>query len=94
MKAKEPPVPIKNPPTMVLPPTTTHQENETKAGQRRVHILWETTQATIAVLITGAVIYNAINKIESSVLTNAFFLIVSMYFVRTNHTLTAGYKGR
>lgn len=95
MKKVSKPTPITVPPIKVLPPTTTHEENETKAGQRRVHILWESTQAVIAVMITGAVIYNAINKVESPVLTNAFFLIVSMYFVRTNHTLTAGgYKGR
>lgn len=96
MKTKE--KPISEPPKMVLPPKTTAAEDETAAGQRRVHILWESTQAIVAVMITGAVIYNAVNKIESPVLTNAFFLIVSMYFVRTNHTLTSGvsqaYKGR
>lgn len=95
MKKTEKPVPIPRPPEKVLPPTTTAAQDDVAAGQRRVHILWETTQAIIAVMITGAVIYNAINKVESPVLTNAFFLIVSMYFVRTNHTLTAGgYKGR
>lgn len=90
MKAKDKPVPIKEPPKMVLPPTTTTAENEVAAGQRRVNILWEGTQATIAIMITAAVIYNAINTIESAVLTNAFFLIVSMYFVRTNHQLIGG----
>lgn len=41
-------------------------------------------------MITAAVIYTAIKKIESEVLVNAFFLIVSMYFVRTNHQLIGG----
>ena len=73
-----------------LAPNTTAQEDMTKAGQRRVNIIWEGTQAAVAVMITAAVIYTAINKIETPVLTNAFFLIVSMYFVRTNHQLIGG----
>jgi hypothetical protein len=81
-----------------LPPTTTYQEDETKAGQRRVNIIWEVTQSVIAVLIALAVIYCQIKEIEADVLVNAFFLIVTMYYVRTNHTLIAGvpgnYKGR
>lgn len=73
-----------------LSPTTTVQEDVTKAGQRRINLIWEFTQALIAVSITWACIYISIKKIESDVLTNAFFLIVSMYFVRTNHSLTGG----
>lgn len=60
------------------------------AGQRRVNLIWESTQAVVAVSITMATIYTSIKGIESSVLTNAFFLIVSMYFVRTNHQLIGG----
>lgn len=66
------------------------QKNKTTAGQRRVNLIWEFTQGVIAILITVAIIYCAINKIESQALTNAFFLIVSMYFVRTNHQLIGG----
>jgi hypothetical protein len=73
-----------------MAPTTTEQEDITTAGQRRVNLIWEFTQAFIAVSITWAVIYITVKQLESEVLTNAFFLIVSMYFVRTNHTLIGG----
>lgn len=75
---------------MVLPPKTTGAEDDVAKGQRRVNILWELTQSLVALMITAAVIYTAIKKIESEVLVNAFFLIVSMYFVRTNHQLIGG----
>jgi hypothetical protein len=73
-----------------LQANTTAQEDMVTAGQRRVNMIWEMTQSIIAVLITGAIIYNAVNKIESNVLNNAFFLIVAMYFVRTNHNRIGG----
>lgn len=89
---------VTSPPSLSMPPTTTEQEDIVTAGQRRVNILWEATQACIAIMITGAIIYNAMKGIKNEDLTNAFFLIVSMYFVRTNHQLTGGvksnYKGR
>jgi hypothetical protein len=73
-----------------LTPDTTAQQDKVSAGQRKVNLIWEATQATIAIMITAAVIYIAVNKIESDVLVNAFFLIVSMYFIRTNHSLIGG----
>lgn len=73
-----------------IPPTTTNEENMNTAGQRRINLIWEFTQAAIAISITWAVIYTALKDLKSDVLTNAFFLIVSMYFVRTNHTLVGG----
>lgn len=71
-------------------PTTTMQQDLTTAGQRRVNLIWEFTQAAIAVLITGAVVYCSIVQIDSAVLTNAFFLIVGFYFSRTNHAAIGG----
>jgi len=62
----------------------------TKKGQRGVNLIWEATQGIIAITITGATIFCAVTKIESQILSNAFFLIVSMYFVRTNHQLIGG----
>lgn len=59
-------------------------------GQRRVNIIWEGTQAAIAVMITGAMIFCTIYKIPSAELNYAFFLIVAMYFVRTNHQKVGG----
>lgn len=74
-----------------LAPDTTEQEDITKAGQRRVNLIWEFTQAIIAIMITAAVVYMKINSIQSDgTLANAFFLIVSMYFIRTNHNLVGG----
>jgi hypothetical protein len=73
-----------------MPENTIEQQDKTKAGQRRINLIWEFTQGLIAIGITMAKIYCSINKIESAELTNAFFLIVSMYFVRTNHHLIGG----
>lgn len=73
-----------------LPPTTTQQQDLTTAGQRRVNIIWEITQATIALIITGAIIYCAIMKIMNEQLSNAFFLIIGFYFSRTNHQAIGG----
>jgi len=70
--------------------TTTSQQDLVTAGQRRVNLIWESVQGLIAVMITGAVIFNGFYEVDSPVLNNAFFLIVSMYFVRTNHVLMGG----
>lgn len=85
-----------------LTPTTTHQQDLTTAGQRKVNLIWEFTQATIAVAITIAIIYCAIKKIDSPEVRNAWFLIIGFYFSRTNHAQIGGigekpsqeYKGR
>ena len=73
-----------------LTPTTTAEEDIVTAGQRRINLIWEYTQAVIAVIITLANIFCIFNRIQSEAMTNAFFLIVSMYFVRTNHQKTGG----
>jgi hypothetical protein len=73
-----------------MPDSTEAQQDKTKAGQRRINIMWEGTQGIIAIGITGAQIYCSIHKGDSREITYAFFLIVSMYFVRTNHHLTGG----
>jgi hypothetical protein len=77
-----------------MPDSTIAQQDKTRAGQRRINLIWETTQGLIAVAITSAKIYCSVKNIESPELTNAFFLIVSMYFVRTNHHLTGGVGAR
>lgn len=89
---------VTNPPSLSLPPTTTQQEDIGKFRQTRINLIWEVTQALIAIMITGSIIYNSLNGVKNEDLTNAFFLIVSMYFVRTNHSLVGGiskqYQGR
>lgn len=73
-----------------MPDSTEAQQDKTRAGQRRINMIWEATQGVIAISITAAKIYCSVNEIKSDELTNAFFLIVSMYFVRTNHQRTGG----
>lgn len=84
--------PLKRQPS--LAPDTTAQQDSTQdlkfAGQRRINLIWETTQAVLAIGITASVIWNETHGLQSNVLTNAFFLIVSMYLVRTNHSMTGG----
>lgn len=79
-----------------LPATTTAEQNLRTAGQRRVNLIWEYTQALIA---AGVVIANIIyafallfvdnvssNAVQASgLLANAFFLVIGFYFGRTNH---------
>lgn len=73
-----------------LAPTTTEQEDVVTAGQRRVNLIWETVQATLAISITFAIIYLAIVQTPAETITNAFFLIVGFYFSRTNHQAIGG----
>jgi hypothetical protein len=74
-------------------PTTTAEQDRKTASQRRVNIIWEITQATIAIAVTGAFVYAALNVIISETLTNAAFLIVGFYFGRTNHQRIGGVGG-
>lgn len=74
----------------VLAPTTTEQEDITTAGQRRINLIWEFTQGIIAIIITASIIFCAIKDIQNKTLENAFIMIVTMYFVRTNHSLIGG----
>lgn len=81
-----------------LPPDTTAEEDRTLAGQRRVNIIWEVTQAIIALVVTIGVtivaVYSAFSQVEPiqfpTVLSNAFFLIIGFYFSRVNHQAIGG----
>jgi hypothetical protein len=53
--------------------------------QRTINLMWETTQAVIAVAIVSANVYAVLSGVNSELLGNAFFLIVGFYFGRTNH---------
>lgn len=77
-----------------LAPTTTAQEDITTAGQRKINLIWEITQAVIAVISTLAVVYCEVAKIDSIAVRNAFFLIVGFYFSRTNHQAIGGTGGK
>jgi hypothetical protein len=73
-----------------------HSQSETSAtteGQRRINLIWESTQAVIALSVTGAVIYAAIAGVQEEILSNAFTLVIAVYFVRMNHIKTGGVGG-
>lgn len=68
------------------------------AGQRRVNLIWEYSQAGIAIMVVFAnVVYAFIQTLipgaaqlaaasgQSGLLANAFFLVIGFYFGRTNH---------
>lgn len=75
-------------------PASTAREAELKTeGQRRINLVWEVTQALMALSVTGATIYCAAVGKESTLLGNAFTLIIALYFVRTNHTKIGGVGG-
>lgn len=79
-------------------PTTTEEEDRATVGQRRVNLIWEITQGVIAVMVTGATLYVA-GKLALNgngetaaflLLSNAFFVVVTTYIVRTNHQKIGG----
>lgn len=84
---------------VAVPPTEerqaqqqTHFEGEETLltlGQRRINLIWEITQAIIALVVTAKLVAGE----SSDVLTNAFFLIIGFYFSRTNHQKTGGIGG-
>lgn len=80
-----------------LAPKTTYQEDITLAGQRRINLIWEFTQAIIAITAIGSylgiVAHSAFKQVEFKVpesMTNIIFLIVGFYFSRTNHAAIGG----
>jgi hypothetical protein len=78
------------PPQQSVAPKTTEQEDITLAGQRKINLIWEYTQAFIAGLIAIAMVVSALLKINDLTITNSFFLVVGFYFSRTNHAAIGG----
>lgn len=79
-----------------LPPNTTQQEDLVVAGQRRINLIWERTQALIALVVvicTMAVsVYVTVVPTAQipTMLSVAFGLITGFYFGRTNHAGIGG----
>ena len=89
-----------------LPPKTTSQEDLVTAGQRRINLIWEYTQATVAVLVVSfamlvnslvvilLIIYNRDLTVGQTVGISFINLIcgmvISFYFSRTNHVAIGG----
>lgn len=82
----------------LVPERIQDQHDATFAGQRRVNLIWEATQAAIAIGVTLAVLWVSSSlamKGETATaafmfLSNAFSLIIGFYFSRTNHTQIGG----
>lgn len=88
-------------------PNTTLQQDLTTAGQRRINLIWEYTQAAIALTVvivsmTAAVAAMWQGKEVSAFLSFVCGNIIGFYFSRTNHAAIGGiglkpqeeYKGR
>lgn len=81
-----------------LPAATTIEEDKHTKGQRRINLIWEITQAVIAIAVAGSTLYAATTLVlrgvgsETAFLlqSNAFFLVIGFYFGRTNHQRIGG----
>jgi len=81
-----------------LPPQTTRQEDLTTAGQRKVNLIWEFTQSSVAIMIIGANMVVAVaqglgltkNHEYPIILSSSLFLVIGFYFSRTNHAAIGG----
>jgi hypothetical protein len=68
-------------------------------SQRKINMIWEVTQAFIAITVVVANIAAMFMLANpSEMMGNAFFLVIGFYFGRTNHERQSGvemdYKGR
>jgi len=86
------------PDTVVASPVTTQEQDRVTLGQRRINVLWEVTQAIVAVLVTAVTLACSATLIIRGekgaeaflLMSNAFFVVISTYLTRTNHTKTGG----
>jgi hypothetical protein len=97
-------------PNNPLPATTTLQQDLTHEGQRKVNLIWEYTQAILAVLVVGAnialwiiVMFHGMpaQTPAPESLKDAMLVIITFYYARTNHEHIGGvgfkpsqYQGR
>lgn len=88
-------------PDKPLAPDTTAEQDLKTHGQRRINLIWEVTQAVVAILVTlttlGVCAYQVADGHSGEgaflLLSNVFFLVVGTYFQRTNHTKVGGVSG-
>ena len=81
-----------------IPPTTTSEQDLTTASQRKVNLIWEYTQAAIALMVTistmtaGAwmTFRGADAEHLPTILSVAFGTVIGFYFSRTNHAAIGG----
>jgi len=78
-----------------LAPTTTKQQDLTTEGQRRINLIWERTQAFIAIFVTISAVLMAVWALYLGKEVSAFMAyiagnVVGNYFSRTNHASIGG----
>jgi len=78
-------------------PKTTTQEDLTTAGQRRINLIWEYTQAIIALIVVTATMASGVYMSYThsadqlpTIMSVAFGTVVGFYFSRTNHAAIGG----
>jgi len=66
------------------------------ANRVRTNLIWEHTQAAIAVVVSIAYIIAQLTGrgMTAEGLANAFFLVIGFYFGRTNHARPSAAPGR
>lgn len=74
---------------------TTFQQDLTTSGQRQINLIWERTQALIAVLVVVATMVCGVvgmiyNMPVPTIMAVAFGTVVGFYFSRTNHAAIGG----
>lgn len=91
-----------SPPKDNIEPTTTAAEDLVAHGQRRINILWEVTQAIIAISVTTVTVFvlakasltpqplDNNQQIAINQLMVMVTLVLSAYFQRTNHQNIGG----
>ena len=80
------------------PATSTREQDRHALGQRRVNIIWEMTQAFIAIGVVSALLYtsakialrNDMDKTAFIVMSDIGSLVIGFYFGRTNHQKVGG----
>lgn len=82
--------------TSPLSPNTTKEEDITTAGQRRINIMWERTQSTIALFVVfvslsvGAYLAVMTGKEVPTLFSLTLGTVIGFYFARTNHAAIGG----
>lgn len=84
------------------PSTTTVEQDRVTSGQRRVNLLWEATQAFVALAVVLVTLYAdtrvalgtfeiTTNQLAALMQLNVMMsLVIGFYFSRTNHTAIGG----
>lgn len=98
IEVPEPPKPLALPDNPPVRATTTSEEDMHSASQRKVNLIWERTQMTIALIVVVATmvagVYLALTGHPEArmptILSVAFGTVVGFYFGRTNHQYVGG----